>query len=325
MQSIPFHIAYLLTQHECVIVPGLGAFVVSPFDKAKKGRWGILSPPENFLGFNSEITHNDGLLANSVAKERKCSYEEANLLIAQYVVKMWHSFDKGNIMHVSRVGNLQLIENKLIFQPDRTLSCNAFNYGLTDFSLPLLKDIEQQTGLPKKENKEVVWIPVSRRLIVYAGSVAAALLAMCLIPTPLNNGHISQKTAQYASLFHFSTPNTDNKEATPSITEDQTPADTITSISVKKEQPASEVLKPAKTITTHYYIIVASLPNQVSAKKALTHFQSHGFKNAAILSEDGKYRIYTNRFDDNREAENFLIQFRKNHPAHSAWLLKQKN
>jgi hypothetical protein len=117
MQNIPFHIAYLLLRHECVIVPGLGAFVASPSDREKTKRWGILSPPEFFLGFNPEIKHNDGLLANSVAKEKKCSYKEANLLIDQYVTDVLQALDEGKEVRIPWVGSLHSEENKKWFQP----------------------------------------------------------------------------------------------------------------------------------------------------------------------------------------------------------------
>jgi len=136
MQNIPFHIAYLLTRHECVIVPGLGAFVVSSSGREKINRWGILSPPESFLGFNSEITHNDGLLSNSLAKEKKSSYREADQLIEQYVTGVLQSLEDGKRVHIPWVGSLYSKDNKKLFQPERTLSCNAFNYGLTGFSMP---------------------------------------------------------------------------------------------------------------------------------------------------------------------------------------------
>ena len=320
MQTVIFHIAYLITQHECVIVPKLGAFVVSSSGKEKTSRWGILSPPEIHLGFNSEITHNDGLLANSLARGKKCSYREANLLIDQYVADVQQSMNEGKQVHIAWVGSLYLKDNKKMFQPDRILSCDAFNYGLTDFSLPCLENILQRTNaaLPPKKNKEIIWIPVSRKLIAYTGSIAAAVLAMCIIPTPLNNGHFNQSRTQYASLVILPAHEF-NGEKEVSAIKMPAPADSL------PEASPSEVVNPVKTVEFHYYIIIASLPDEPSAKKTLTLFQSKGFENAAILSADGKHRVYTNRFEDKTEAEKFLIQFRKDHPANEAWLLKQKD
>jgi len=331
MQSIPFHIAYLLTEHECVIVPGFGAFVVSPSDREKAKRWGILSPSAKFLGFNSEIKHNDGLLANSIIKEKKCSYKEANSLIEKYVIDISHSLDEEKTICFPWVGNLYLKDNKLLFQPERTLSCNAFNYGLAGFSMSSVKDIQQQENIaPKnfsseKKDKEVVWIPVSRKFITYTGSVAAALIAMCIIPTPLNNGHFNPAPAQFASVFRFSTQNEAGEKMDTLKTSVQMPVAVIAT-PLKKSDQLPETVNPPKANAIHYYIIIASLPNLDSAKKTLTEFQSKGFQNAAILSADGRHRIYTNRFEDKPEAEKFLLQFRKDYPAQAnAWLLKQKD
>ena len=329
MQGIPFHIAYLLTMHECVIVPGLGAFVVSPSFADKTKRWNILSPPTKFLGFNPEIKHNDGLLANSITKEKKCSYKEANLLIEKYVIDISHALDEGKIVRFPWVGTLHSSDDKSLFQPERTLSCNAFNYGFAGFSMPFAEDIQQQeeefdeNSYHEKKKKEVVWIPISRKFITYSGSIAAALIAMCLIPTPLNNGRTGLAPTQYASVLNLST--VEQKKVSPE-----------TNVQMKQTEPVATPVKTAdtkpettnlpKTSTFHYYIIVASLPNPDSAKKTLSEFQTKGFKDAAIISSDGRYRIYSNRFENKAEAEKFLLQFRKDYPAQAdAWLLKQKD
>jgi len=306
-----------------VIVPGLGAFVVSSFGREKVNKWRILSPPETFLGFNSEITHNDGLLSNSLAKEKKISYKEANLLIEQYVTDIMQSMKEGKQIHIPWVGDLCLKDNKKLFQPEKTTSCNALNYGLTSFSTPYLKDIQNNqqrtTSFPRKKNKEIVWIPVRRKFITYTGSIAAALVVMCIIPTPLNNGH----RTQYASVISLPAGNAINEEKAAPEIESPSPADS-TLIQKKTETPPSEVMTPVvKAVEFHYYIIIASLPDQASAEKTLTAFQSKGFENAAILSSGERRRIYANRFEDKTEAEQALVQFRKDHPANAnAWLLK---
>lgn len=322
MQNIPFHIAYLLIRHECVIVPGLGAFVVSTSDKEVTSRWGILSPPENFLGFNPEIKHNDGLLANSLAKEKNLSYKEANLIINQYVKNILHSLYKGENVQIKGVGTLYLRNTKKMFRPDKTLSCNAFNYGLTGFSLPYLKDLHRQKDLfPLQKDKEVVWIPINRKFISYLGSVAAAFIAMCIVPTPLNNGRLSTVKTQYASLISLATQDKIAEDENTPETEMQLPADS----SVSEED--IPILRP-KTINVvrvdhlNYYIIIASLQTPFSARKALAELQSEGFENATILCTDERYHIYMNHFEDKKAAEKFLIQFRNDYPKYAnAWML----
>jgi len=150
MQSIPFYIAHLLTRHECVIIPDLGAFIVFQADK-ENNQWDVLSPPENFLEFYPEVNHNDGLLTYSIMKVEKCSSKEANFLISQFVSDVLLSFNQGKTVDIPWVGSLYIDNNKILFRPEKILSCNASNYGLTGFSLPLLTDIQ-----PHTENEEPV-------------------------------------------------------------------------------------------------------------------------------------------------------------------------
>jgi nucleoid DNA-binding protein len=322
MQNIPFHIAYLLTQHECVIVPGFGTFVASPVSPKQASRWGIFSPPGSFLGFNPGITHNDGLLANSLAKGKKISYKEACLLISQYVTDISRRLNEEKNVWIPWVGTLYSENEKIRFQPDRTLSCNANHYGLVDFSIPYLKDLKEpaQVFSEKKTNREVIWVPVSRKLIAYASSVAIAFLAMCIAPTPLNNNQFHSKITQYASIVPFSVL-ADNKAG---VSEKEIREITTSALTQSETvAPKQELQIVSKLVYPQYHIIIASLPNQSAAEKTVAELQSKGFETATILCKKGKYRIYINRFENKSEAELFLNQFRKTHPAYaSAWLLK---
>jgi len=327
MQDIQFHIAYLLSQHECVIVPGLGAFVVSPIDREKANGEEILSPPENFVEFNSEIIHNDGLLANAIAKDRYCSCEEANSFIDEYVTEILDSFNRGRRVQIPHVGILYSKDNKILFQQDRTSSCNAINYGLTGFSMPYVQDLLQGiTDSPPDKDKKTAGNKVKRRLIVvYTCAVVAALIIMCIIPTPLNNGHFNSTPAELTGIVQSpeqSPVNDEEKtpeETVPAPEEITTPEETVTP-SVGAINQVKKELKP------YYYIIVASCSNQTDAKKAVTEFNSKGFENIDILHTDNRYRIYTNRFEDKEEAEKFLNQFRIGNPKYAkAWLLRHKD
>lgn len=326
MQDINSHIAYLLTKHECVILPGLGAFVVSPSEKETISRWRILSPPENYLGFNSEIKHHDELLVNSIIKEKKCSYEEAYTLIDQYITQVLYSFDEGEKVCIPWVGTLYQKDDEILFRPEKTLSCNASNFGLTGFLLPYMHDIQQETTIspPKKINKETVSIPVSKRFIAYIIAIAAALIAIFFIPSTLNDKRTEPAPNQYASVVQIQVqyPVNDEEDTQEEIIQEQvetivTPENTTTSNTEKMNQ--------INAITFSYYIIVASLPTQTAAINAIAELKSKGIENADIIFSDGRYRIYTNHFEDREEAEEFLVQFLKDNPIFTnAWLLKQK-
>ena len=76
MNEVALHIDYLLHSHDCIIVPGLGGFVVNTTDVEKNGLWGLDAPTVELL-FNNKLTYNDGLLAESIMKTNNVSYEVA--------------------------------------------------------------------------------------------------------------------------------------------------------------------------------------------------------------------------------------------------------
>ena len=326
MQNIPFHIAYLLTQNHCVIVPGLGAFIVYPLEKEKKRRWGILSPPENYLSFNPEINYPDELLANSIAKELKCSHEEACNIINNYVSEILLSFEEGKNVHIPLVGSLFSKDNKILFQPDRSLSCNASNFGLTGFSFRSLQDIQKEQNSSNKKNIiESAPILFIRKFLAFAIPIAAAIIAIFVIPDPLNDALI-EPVEDHASILYLpeQVPIIEEADATEILIPE--PTDTIAEIFVEVPDIQIETANQTEagsSKTSHYYVIVASLPDRISAQKTILNVKSSGFENAAILSTDGKHRIYINRFEDKTEADKFLIKFRKDNPKYAnAWILK---
>ena len=71
------YIKELLYQYECVIIPQMGAFLTQPVAIRIDREQGIFFPPGKELSFNGLLTHNDGLLANYIAKRKSISYESA--------------------------------------------------------------------------------------------------------------------------------------------------------------------------------------------------------------------------------------------------------
>ena len=325
MQNIDFHLAYLLTKHGCVIIPDFGAFVVSFISASKREETGVFCPPIYTLGFNPSIKHNDGLLANSLSIEKKTSYEEATLLLKDYVNYLNNQLNKSKELKIKWVGTLTLLgENRIIFTPSVHLSCNALNFGLPSFYLPCLEELEsiQKIAVEKKENSEVIMISVNKRAFIWASSVAAAVLALFLVSTPLNN-HYEQNT-QKASLLSIPVEKTGFKKE---VEEKAFLKDTITTpetISVPDVKQISE--EKIKSDARYYYIVVSSLPTKSLAEKKLIDLKKTGFADVSIVSKGDKHRIYVNKFIQKEEAESYLKEFRQNNPKYAtAWLLGQRD
>jgi cell division septation protein DedD len=323
MQTISFHIAYLLTTHECVVIPGLGAFVSSKVERNSPEDTKLLYPPAWFLGFNPDIRHNDGLLAHSLAKGENCSYKEACLLIQRYVEQVNDLLENQKEVQIPRVGKLErTTERKIVFTPALQLSCNAGHFGLYPFYMPDLQELEESHQRPVPP-KDVIYIPVNRQIIHWATATAAAVVALFVLSTPLGNR--TAHDPQFATMISIPAITSPVAE-TPSLMENasvQPEKEALTQVSTipeKEQQPETVIPEHNR----YYYVVIASLPTATLAQQQLASYQKTGFSTPAVISKGNKHRIYVDKFEDKKEAETFLEKFRLQYPQHrDAWLLSQ--
>jgi hypothetical protein len=290
MQSTPSYIAYLLTKYECVIVPGLGAFVVSGPEESKNRNGGLLCPPAKFLGFNPDIRHNDGLLANAIAKGENISYKEACLQISYYIDQITGRMEKQLPVQLAWIGKLELsTEHKLLFTPSQSLSCNADLFGMDNFYPLAVHEGADKEEYPAQQPDES---PAPSSLIRRTIAIAATLLALFTVAIPVTD-HSVQPT-QMAKIIPI-----------PAV--------------VPPEAP-----KPVEEIKL-YYIVIASLPTDTLAQAQIEIFRKKGLSPLGIIQVGNKRRIYVEKFDDKAAANTFLIRFRNENPSYSdAWLFIQK-
>ncbi len=79
--------------------------------------------------------------------------------------------------------------------------------------------------------------------------------------------------------------------------------------------------KAAKQIKHTYYIIYSSLRDKVSAKEALRRTKRNGFKYAGIVSGNGNYRVYLNKFESYQKALSYKRKLSKTYK--DVWILKK--
>ena len=117
MNLIGRHIEYLVRYNDCVVVPGWGAFI-SRYQPALLGKDGKFLPPTRSLSFNQSLTHDDGLLASSIVRKSKVSYDAAMKQIANEVAVMRHQLTQNGEIAISNIGVFrQNGEGAIIFDP----------------------------------------------------------------------------------------------------------------------------------------------------------------------------------------------------------------
>lgn len=288
MNELLLHIDYLLRDHECVTIPGMGALIAS-VTPATVADSGLITPPVHVLAFNSHINHNDGLLVGSYARRYNISAEEAWQRVSHDVGELYDSMRAGHREPVGLSGWLRFDQTSgLVFDRAETVQ------WLQPLQLQPVLDIARSESAQDTALERGRGLAAGLRRLRIAASVAVALAIGFVVSTPTIVGDdtqvaspmLGQFTPKAPSYTH-STPILIKATTDPmavqqaviceSVSEPaKTPAD--------EEQPASLRLNESD----RYFLIVASLG---SAREAAWYIarQQQPMK---MLDTDGRFRVY---------------------------------
>lgn len=310
------HIEYLLRHHNCVIVPNIGAFIVSYKSAYINDEWGILTPPMREVYFNSSITNNDGLLANSIARKEKISFEAASRIMMQEIERLKTILFENKELNIGRVGNLHIgEENNLLFEPfKKHRQADAF-WGLQPLRLASLEEQLRRATSPEnvanhRRSDKNYYIPINKRFVHYAAMFILVFLATISLSLPSDN----TKTVQnYAAVVPVTASTVKKIVAS-------------TSTPVAEQQPAVEqaeepqIQAPESNV---YYLIVASLSSDEEALKFIESCAAED-SDLKVVSTASMSRVYAAK-SSNRDELTVLLNSSEFQARHSqAWIWKSK-
>lgn len=136
METLSRHIIVLLSRHDCVILPGVGAFIATRrsarYNEAA-GRW---IPPTRHISFNSAVRSDDGLLAHSYARCLKVDFEQARKELDLALAQLMNSLQSGLPFQIGSLGSLILEDSaRFVFRPSQTPGQREGSLGLHAFPM----------------------------------------------------------------------------------------------------------------------------------------------------------------------------------------------
>lgn len=135
-----------------------------------------MEAPKEDICFNGSIAHNDGLLANSIARKRVISYDEACLMMEEGVEQLIEALALHGEVKVGSLGTLRLNEESAIeFSPLHTAMQRSRRLGMPTL---MLEGINVADGDNRATGAEVY--PKSRFIII-PRSVARAAAAIAIL------------------------------------------------------------------------------------------------------------------------------------------------
>lgn len=297
--AIEDYIKDLLYRYDCVIIPNFGGFVTNRVSAKIHEDSNTFYPPTKQIGFNVNLNHNDGLLANYIASVENISFDQATSKIKATVSK-WNKLIKTSSVDIKNIGSFSMNEkNQLIFNPK-----NNINYLKTSFGLTPTKS----TVVVRSKQNVIPLVPKERQrktpvFIKYAATVAVLL-----------------------SLSYVGWTGYENKQEQLNFAKDQRKLEEkIQTATFIIENPLATIeLNVNKEVPKSFHVIAGAFQFVENAHRKVDQLNSKGF-NATILGTNkwGLTQVAYASFYKKSDAFQSLSDIRKV-DSKDAWLLVKK-
>ncbi|CAI8172995.1 MAG: Uncharacterised protein [Bacteroidota bacterium] len=299
------HIHYLLYKHDCVTVPGFGAFLVEQKAAYYDETTQLYFPPTKVVSFNAQLQSNDGTLASHLATSFGISYERAVMDMHQHTIAWKEKLQKGKL-DVPTLGSLVLnSEGKMVFTPESGLNFLAASYALPEVPAhPISRTIAEQPAKPP------VYFELdqtkSKRVFGYV-AVAASVLALFAVGS---NSFLNQQA--------------DAQWQTEQSLREAAREQAALSVYDLGELPTLKIELPKPTPVEGFHVIAGSFRSEANAQRLAASLQRKGYYDAKKLAQtpQGFYQVSFASFPTKREAYNAMSGIKRNNYP-DAWVLKK--
>lgn len=304
--------------HDCVVVPGLGSFMTNDEPARYDSVNQEFIPPRRSIGFNPEVRHNDAMLAGSISRLLKVSYEAARSRIDTEVSSLRYQLQLSGEVPFGRLGMLFRGENPEfpVFEPSSD-SLPARRYdGLRPLAItPLKVETEEETEERVAQAHHVVTIPLPLKIVA---SVIVVMVALGILysTTSLVNG----PCMNFASLDTGLSSTMEPAASVEASITDVVSRDILLNIAIPDEkQSVNESYSPEVVKKTgRYILVVASYPSKRAAER---HIQAIGDSSLNIMEMDGNYRVYAASASDINSARKLADSLSGRYPT--VWVCRR--
>lgn len=156
MDQLALHIEYLLRRNDCVILPGIGAFISVHIPARYDEVTATWHPMSEEIRFNQAVNQDDGLLANSYARKYSLPFHEARVLLDSDIRAMLSLIEHDGEVSLGRLGTLSAGEgSSLVFAPIFSQSFSGKEIGLIPVSI-FQRETESVKDTPIPDQEEII-------------------------------------------------------------------------------------------------------------------------------------------------------------------------
>ncbi|HOY38671.1 MAG: SPOR domain-containing protein [Bacteroidales bacterium] len=312
----------LLYEHNCVILPGFGGFVVNYKEAVIDFQNQKLSPPSRIVAFNQNLNVNDGLLADFIARSEKITYDEALHKIENFVAAMTDDLGRMPSVALSGIGSFAMNHDTLEFRPEAGQNFLRDSFGLESFHFPLLKTAKPREVIEEKAKTVVSTVTVNRRIKPsWAIGIPAAAAIFILAVMFFNQDNLKfniQQNTEMNPLYVGPTKNIDDKTNTVSAE----------AVLPQAEKPDATYNQPAEVQSVDVaaqnelkvHVIAGSFSQQENALTMAESLKTVGY-NAQILHIEPWYKVSIKAFATPEEAAAELNALKQATGNNALWVM----
>lgn len=329
MNIVLRHIEYLLSSHECVIIPGFGAFISNKRPAIFVSENLCLQRPSKEYTFNEELNTSDGLLIGSLARGLKINYSAAQSYVSDFVSRLHSELRTSKEFTFGSIGRIEVTPSGTLgFAPTAnpnpsSLLSRMGNIEIADFKKVNIPSINQRPLIEELRPKKF-----HQYLRGAVGAVAAILIAIVVstpipvektykastvIPLPSTQETVdAQLVAESENISTAESERTEinSVESELSAVKQLSKAD-LNSVGNNQNEQAVEKAESNKTavaqpiyteqsvnvaprmeMTDSYVLVVASFSSREDAALFIANKASQTDLPLDITESDGRYRVY---------------------------------
>ncbi|MDX5321799.1 MAG: hypothetical protein LPK45_11710, partial [Bacteroidota bacterium] len=174
MKLISEQIRALLHEHDCVVVPGLGGFILNHLPATYNEKEHRFFPERALPFFNKQLQSNDGLLAAALVKHKSFDYSSAISEINRFVDQVKETIQDNRTYAMPGLGEFQQNhEGQITFYPDAGTNVDADSFGLDALQLTPInkaKNVQRKALAPiRKKSRSWIGVAASLAIIAFGG------------------------------------------------------------------------------------------------------------------------------------------------------------
>ena len=327
MIELAKHIEILLLKHNCVIVPHLGGFIAQDMPARYVAEENIFLPPHRTVGFNPQLTLNDGLLVQSYMQAYGTNYTETVKMIDQSVANLKEELQQKGEFEFNGIGTITLgVDGLYYFKPNEAGIISPNLYGLDAVPVKVVSEKERKETMVEKKaaqtkvghNPKTYTFSINRELVNYVAAAAITIFFYFLWATPATQNHSLSKT-QASILFPHSIEQI-KSEATEFMEVEKDSCEATVAAQTASDDVLNE---PAPVVenSNHFTIVLVSCVPMKNAKAYVEKLKEKGLTNVSILEKNHIVRVVYNSYPSEKEAYSDLNHLRKNYNEfNEAWI-----